>query len=281
MKKKKTLIIWAIVLVILASVSGVLIWQKDNVNALFLSFKYSKEEISEKMSENDKNLKEELEKKYSIKIRDYTEEEKELIASGKMSEKQILAKIIAESLKAGSRDDEILNKLTDSQKDKNTVITFDKSEVLVPVTATEAEKKKKEEKNPTLVVVGKPSEQVPDTPAKQTADEIIKKHVSSLYALEAKYIGAIEGVVASAKAEAKAKGLTKKDTSALLSIGASYTNTVNALEAKCDVEVEEVLTSLKAELTAIGADLSIIGTIRTAYANEKSLKRAYYMNMIY
>lgn len=281
MKKKRKIIIWAIVLTVLTSVSGVLIWQRDNVKAFFMSLKYSREEIGEKMSENDRSLKEELEKKYSIKIREYTEEEKELIASGKMSEKQVLAKIIAESLRTGSRDDEISDKIAGSQKDKNAVITFDKSEVLVPITATEAEKKKKDEKNPTLVVVGKPSEQVPDTPAKQTADEIIKKHIASLYALEAKYIGAIESVVASAKAAAKARGLTKKDTSELLAIGASYTSTINSLEAKCDGEVEAVISSLKSELTAIGADLSIIETIRTAYANEKSLKRAYYMNMIY
>ncbi len=40
---------------------------------------------------------------------------------------------------------------------------------------------------------------------------------------------------------------------------------------------KELLANLKAELKAIGANTSIIATIRNAYSNEKQLKRSYYM----
>ena len=64
----------------------------------------------------------------------------------------------------------------------------------------------------------------------------------------------------------------------MTAVGAKYITEIYSLESSCDAEVNTLLDSLKAELTAIGADTSIIGTIRSAYNNEKQLKRSYYMS---
>lgn len=280
-KRKKILIILtSIFTALIILCAAVIAWQWTNIEAFRLARKYSSDEILNQMSENDGNLKNEVEKYFTGDIRDFTEEEKELINSGKISEKQMIAKIISEEMGGATEETaQIYNKISEDQKkvDADVKITFDSSEVLVPVSVKEKNEDKK-----TLVVVGKPVTASPaqnHTPA-VTADSIISKYVSQLYVLESKYIGAIEGVVASAKAEAKAQGLTKKDTSKLLAIGANYTGTINSLEAKCDGEVEAIITNLRNELNAINADTSIIDTIKSAYASEKSLKRAYYMNMI-
>ena len=295
--KKKILII------ILSGLAGFILicgalayWQRTNIEAFLLARKYSSDEITKQMAENDAALKKEVEKQFAGGIRDFTPEEKALIDSGQVSEKQMLAKIIAEQTNGEIPPElkEILNreiyeKLFSAQEkanNKDVEIQFEESEILVPVPVSEAKKNSSEttENKKTLVVVGSPAAALPTSSATSnqtnTSEAIIAKYVSQLYALESKYIGAIEGVVASAKAEAKAQGLTKKDTSKLLSIGAKYTGTINSLEAACDGEVEAVISNLTSELNAINADTSIIATIRSAYASEKSLKRAYYMNQI-
>ncbi len=287
-KRKAAKIICVVFAVLIAVVSGAAIWQKDNIKAFILSRKYSSKELLAQMSENDKQLKEEIEKYFPEGIREYTDEEKEQIESGELSEKQVLAKILSEKSeelenKENMTDEEreIYEKIEQIQKkiNPNVKVSVDTSDVLVPKPAKDANSSGE------IVVIGKPSQSGANNSSKSdhspTAESIISKYVSQLYALEGKYIGYIEGVVSSAKGEAKSKGLTKKDTSALLSIGAKYTSRINSLEASCDGEVEAVISNLKRELNAIGADTGIISTIRSAYSNEKSLKRAYYMNMIY
>ena len=287
-KRKAAKIICVVFAVLIAVVSGAAIWQKDNIKAFILSRKYSSKELLAQMSENDKQLKEEIEKYFPEGIREYTDEEKEQIESGELSEKQVLAKILSEKSeelenKENMTDEEreIYEKIEQIQKKINphVNVSVDTSDVLVPKPAKDANSSGE------IVVIGKPSQTGANNSSKSdhspTAESIISKYVSQLYALEGKYIGYIEGVVSSAKGEAKSKGLTKKDTSALLSIGAKYTSRINSLEASCDGEVENVISNLKRELNAIGADTGIISTIRSAYSNEKSLKRAYYMNMIY
>lgn len=289
--KKVLLIICMVILILLLALIGVAVWQKDNIKAFVLSRRYSSEEIIEQISEIDNQLKQEIEKYFPDGIREYTEEEKEEIKSGKTSEKQVLAKILSEKneeleAKENMTEEElkIYENIVEIQKklDPNITVKKDTSEIVVP---KPIEKKSNSEIN----VVGEKSQtgssnSKPNSANKGntvTAESIISKYVSELYMLESKYISAIEGIVASAKSEAKSKGLTKKDTSQLLSIGAKYTGNINSLEASCDAEVENVITNLTRDLNRLGADTSIISTIRTAYANEKSLKRAYYMNMVY
>ncbi len=70
--------------------------QRDNISAFIDAMRYDNEQIVEKISENDKALKDEIEGYLSEKYREYTQEEKEQIARGDVSEKEVLAKIIAE-----------------------------------------------------------------------------------------------------------------------------------------------------------------------------------------
>ena len=47
-----------------------------------------------------------------------------------------------------------------------------------------------------------------------------------------------------------------------------------------DAQVAAILNELKTQLQAANADTSIIGKIREAYENEKTLKKAYYMKLL-
>lgn len=117
------------------------------------------------------------------------------------------------------------------------------------------------------------------TPTKEEKEqEIISRYVSQLYAMESEYLGKIEGLISSAKAEYIQKRDGKNNRSLQLSIGAAYTGKLTALEGECDGRVNTLLSQMEAELDAIGADKTILSTIRTAYKNEKTSKRAYYMS---
>ncbi len=122
-----------------------------------------------------------------------------------------------------------------------------------------------------------PEKKIPTTAEKQ--QEIISRYTSQLYAMEAEYIGKIEGLIASAGAEYKQKRIPGKNNRSLqLSIAAAYTGKLTALEGECDGRVEALLSKMDAELSAIGADKAILTTIRNAYKGEKTAKRAYYMS---
>ncbi len=286
-KKKILTSVLIVLLTLIAIIAAICLWQRENINAFIMSVNYDKAQIAEKIQKNDQDLKQEVERYFPNGIREFTEDEKKKIASGEVSEKQILAKILSESER--SLTSEEAEAIVDAIAKKNpyATITYNPETVITPTKKSESTSKDdSQNKEQHIVVIGRPSsspENNPSVPEKPnpSQESIISKHVSRLYALEGKYISAIERVVSSAKSEAKSKGLQKKDTSQLLAIGASYTGIVNSLEASCDAEVEGVISSLKSELEAINGDLSIISTIRSAYANEKSLKRAYYMSMLY
>lgn len=241
--KKVLKIIGAIFGLLLVAVLIVAFWQKDNISAFITAMRYTPEQLKEQISENDKALKKELEGLLGTKsIRDYTEEEKALIESGEASEKEILAKIIAEQ---GGW-------ITPASVSGDGQIGAGHN--------------------------GSPTPTPPPADGTKSADSIISGYVAKLYAMESRYLGSIDGVLDRAYAEYVRTAKHDQDTAAMTAVGAKYITEIYSLESSCDAEVNTLLDSLKAELTAIGADTSIIGTIRSAYNNEKQLKRSYYMS---
>ena len=53
-----------------------------------------------------------------------------------------------------------------------------------------------------------------------------------------------------------------------------------ALEKECDANVDKVLAELESLLKQSGEDTSIVNKIRQSYSEEKSLKKAYYLNLL-
>lgn len=115
-------------------------------------------------------------------------------------------------------------------------------------------------------------------PALSTQQEIIGRYTAKMYALEGEYIGKIEGLISSARAEYISRRNGKNNRDIQMSIITSYIGKAAALESQCDAEVAAVLSQLRSELSAIGADTAIISTMQSAYENEKIAKRAYYIS---
>lgn len=235
----------SIAAVLVVAAGAVAVWQWDNISAFVTALNETPEQAMQKMSENDAALKTELENQLGQQYRELTDEEKQQIESGEVSEKEILAKIISEKAEEAAIQDTAGTNSNETQ--------------------------------PTRETYGPPAPKETKATKKQSADKIINRYVSTLYSMESRYIGSIEGVLSRAYAEYVRVAKHEQDTAAMASVGAKYIQEIYSLEARCDSEVEALLESLKSELDAIGADTSILGTIRNAYANEKQLKRSYYM----
>lgn len=109
-------------------------------------------------------------------------------------------------------------------------------------------------------------------------DEIVNKYIAQLYALEASFEARSEALIAEGKAYFENKKKTVSGPEARSSTVTAFASRVRAVQSDCDNKVSEVVSNLEKELKRIGADTSIVSTIRSTYENKKQLKLSYYSN---
>ena len=64
----------------------------------------------------------------------------------------------------------------------------------------------------------------------------------------------------------------------LMNLAGSYLDRANALEAQCDSQMDEIVTAMESLIRANGGDMALVDKVVYTYANEKSLKKAWYMS---
>lgn len=104
------------------------------------------------------------------------------------------------------------------------------------------------------------------------SSSIVSDYTVKLYTLKATYLGQIGNLIDQAKADYK----NGASASTLMS---NYLSKAASLESEADSKVETLLSELTDKLKAIGADTSIVNTMRNSYENEKSLKKSYYLSL--
>ena len=127
--------------------------------------------------------------------------------------------------------------------------------------------------------VEKPAD-VPKQPTADSADadKRIAELVTKMYVLKSEYTGAIEGVVASMKADYVKLPPEQRTTSAKQSIAAGYLGQINSMEAQCDAQVNAIVSELRQILKENGRDMSLADAILSTYAAEKENTKAYYLS---
>jgi len=121
-----------------------------------------------------------------------------------------------------------------------------------------------------------PKEQ--DIPNTKDKDRIISQYMSELYRLQNEYTAKAEATIAQGASYYESIKKHPQDATARASTITKFTSVVRNLEKECDTKVESVIKNMTADLNAIGADTSIIQSVRATYANEKRLKLSYYSN---
>ena len=101
---------------------------------------------------------------------------------------------------------------------------------------------------------------------------IISDYAVKLYTLKATYLGEIGNLIDQAKSDLKNGSGAKELMSNYLSKAAS-------LESEADSKVDALLSELKGKLEAIGADTSVVDTMKSSYESEKTLKKSYYISL--
>ncbi len=141
-------------------------------------------------------------------------------------------------------------------------------------TAAEVYQKIFEEKN-------KEAENTVPEQAAQNAkdkDRIISQYMSELYRLQNEYTAKAEATIAEGASYYESIKKHPQDAAARANTITKFTSVVRNLEKECDSKVESVIKNMTADLASIGADTSIIQSVRATYANEKQLKLSYYAN---
>jgi len=236
MNRKRILLILLFVFIIASTAVG--IWQRNNIKAIVEFSRYSNKEISDKMVKDKEALKEEIKGSAPDLIRDFTPEEQQLIASGKVTIDEMVKKVLNEQSNA-------------SQNVKEDSATTKSSTSTSPSQSENASK----------------------------INAVINEQVAKMYGFEAYYLGQLGSIESNAKSGATSSSADGKTVINRKTIS-QYINTAASLESKCDAKINAVLSSLKTQLVNLGGDVSIVDTLRNAYENEKSLKKAYYMSLL-
>ncbi len=118
----------------------------------------------------------------------------------------------------------------------------------------------------------------PTTPTVNTA-EIVNKHVAKLYIVKNRFVSELGSMEKTIRKQYVSLPKEQQVPTSRKEIAKQYISFVADLELECDAEVESILSALKTELEAVGGDLGIIDAIRTQYEEEKSLKKAYYLDI--
>ena len=116
------------------------------------------------------------------------------------------------------------------------------------------------------------------SPARDYSAELANL-IGQVYVLEASFSGALDNLVSSAIAEYKALPIERHTERSKWDIGLKYLGAASSMEASCDQQMATILCEIESVLIASGGNTELIDQIKSAYKNEKILKKDYYLSM--
>lgn len=257
MSKKKKVVLIIIGLIVL-SIAGFAVWQAENIKAVINSFNYSEDELSQMINDNKKVLEEELKEKYDI-VGDFTEEEERKIMNGEITVEEATAMKLQE-LEQKRLEKE--NGDAESSGEQN------------ESTGTSPSSSKKAGTSSS----GTSKQASSNSGSKQKAEQIVSNRIVEFYSLKAYYLGQLGQLEAKVIAEYSSFPASKRNMIGKQELVNKYMSIATSLMNQCDAKVASLTAQLESEIRAAGGDTSIIGTIKSAYENEKNLKKSYYLS---
>ena len=242
--------------VIFLGLAGVIWWQWDNLRALKQAIEYSSEELEQQLQENQQLIQDAVNAAPEVVIRDVTEEEREALKDGTLTQEELIDRLVNDPQQPPQSGSEA------------------QQPAAAPGGTAQPEKPAQTEKP---IRPAQPEE----TPV---PEEDYQKKLSALiaevYVLREKYTIELDNMYASAKAEYKAKPKSERTTEKLSRWAGGYISRANKLEKACDASMDDVVERMETLIRANNGDLSLVDTVVYTYANEKSLKKAFYMAML-
>ena len=228
--KRSTKIAIRIILVLIIVCGIIVIYQWDNIEAIYISKTHSREEIQVMIDNNTESRKEVV---TNLDVRELTDAEKAAIKNGVLS------------------SSDALNKILEPEKS-------------LPTNATNASD-------------GSDTATASDPTRDYSAE--LANLIGQVYVLEASFSGALDNLVSNAIAEYKALPIEKHTETSKWDIGIKYLGAATSMEASCDQQLATILRQIESVLIASGGNMELLDQIKSAYKNEKILKKDYYLSM--
>ncbi len=281
-KKKHTarnvLLVVLAALILLVGIAAFVFWRYIQIVSVGIS--YSEDEIHSMQAENDKKTNELLGELVSVTMRDLTDEERKLLASGELTPEQALALIMGYPVETTAASvvteepDEIVVTSELTEPIEETVTTAEKPDVTEVIATTDD----------TTVTTAETTVTTVQTEKKppENADELrarIEEIIAEIYLLRATYLNEIDNVIAMAKQKYIDLPKEKHNLQGKMQLITSYlTPQGKALEAKCDASMDALLAELREILETLNESTVIIDEIKRVYKEQKDLKLAELTN---
>lgn len=162
--------------------------------------------------------------------------------------------------------------LTEEQKEGITSGSID-AEQLAKQLMLEGTTEKKDQSNAST------SAQTSDSKTSEI-DQLLGIQISKMYVLKSSYIGELEGLIQQAKKEYSELPQDQRTESNKQKIMKSKLSLAADLEGACDTQVTAIVDEVQRILRDAGRDTSLADQIMSAYMQEKSLKKAYYLEQL-
>lgn len=242
-------ILCIILALLVALLAGLYWWQRENLKAVKDAASHSSEELEEKLAENQQKIRDVVDAAPEIVVREVTEEERQALRDGTMTQ------------------EELIERLLDPGEQSDSTVTPGMEE------ASPGEDPKAPAETPTVPVEQPKSA---EDPYQKELSAIIAK----VYVLREDFTMALDNMYDEAKAEYIALPAEKRTKSNLMVLASKYLSKATALEKECDARMDEIVAEMGKLIQENNGDMSLVDTVVYSYANEKSLKKSWFMSKI-
>ena len=255
-RKRRRLIGWLIVLVILLALGGVLFSQRENLKALKVGTELSSAELEQRLQENREAIEKVVEERPDVSARVPTEEERQALREGTLSEEELVELLIGGTPETPPSPQE----------------TPPAPQEMPPAPEETPAEPQETPTEPS------PSPEPDEDEAQYRLD--LSRLIARVYVLRESYVKALEDMEAEGATEYE--NMPKKDRTKakLVKWAADYVNRATDMERQCDRQIDEIAREMAALLRAHGDDLDLVDQVLYTYANEKSLKKSWYLSKL-
>lgn len=241
--KRRTKIVCGILLAAIIGISALTVWQWNNIRAAFSFVRFSQEELEDKLKENDQKIKDAVDAVPEVTIRDITQEEKDALRDGTLTQEELIDSLIK------------------------------------PAEEVKSEQKPQPEEPKPQEKPEQPPAQKPEEPKLQEPDyeKELAALIAEVYVLREEFLIKLDTLQNEAIAAYKAIPSEERTTKTVASLVSGYMSRGLDMEKECDARIETIVLKMETVLQKSGGDLSIAQTVYDTYVEEKSLKKAWYM----
>lgn len=258
MRKSKK-VFCGVLLAVAIGVGALVVWQWNNISAALSFLRFSQEELEEKLAANDQVIKDAVAANPSVTIREVTEEERAALRDGTLTQEELAQSLLQKPESKPEPEPE------PEQSPKTEANPQAKPEQKPPETSEPAQQPQSEP-------------EVSTQPEQSESEQKVNELIAKVFVLREEFLIKLDDLMAQAKADYWALSPEERSGSKLMGMVSSYLAKGNALEKQCDAQIEAIATELSQIIREHGGDLTLPQTVYDTYIEEKSLKKAWYMN---